>query len=49
VWVGLGAGPGNERLAELGARPLEELSSLFRAPPSTQVTPASAEQLPLDL
>ncbi len=49
VWVGPGAGPGNERLAELGATPLEELSSLFRAPRSDAVMPTAAEQLPLDL
>jgi hypothetical protein len=49
VWVGSGAGPGNERLAELGATPVEDLSSLLHALPSAAVTPSVAEQLPLDL
>ncbi len=49
VWVGPGAGAGNERLAELGATPIEDLSSLLHSPPSAAVTPSSAEQLPLDL
>jgi hypothetical protein len=49
VWVGPGAGPGNERLAALGATPVEDLSSLLRALPSAPVTPSATEQLPLDL
>jgi predicted Rossmann fold nucleotide-binding protein DprA/Smf involved in DNA uptake len=48
VWVGPGAGPGNERLAELGATPVDDVASLLDVSPSA-ATPGAPEQLPLDL
>ena len=49
VWVGPGAGPGNERLTELGATPVDDIGSLLHASPTVPVTPGAPEQLPLDL
>ncbi len=45
VWAGDGAGPGNELLAEQGARPIDDLERLFDAPPEEPTDPA--EQLRL--
>ncbi|MGH2640203.1 MAG: DNA-processing protein DprA [Actinomycetota bacterium] len=49
VWVGPGAGPGNERLAELGATPVDDIGALLQVAPIVPTTPGPVEQLPLDL
>jgi DNA processing protein len=49
VWVGPGGGPGNERLAELGATPVDDIASLLHTSPSVAVPLGAPEQLPLDL
>jgi predicted Rossmann fold nucleotide-binding protein DprA/Smf involved in DNA uptake len=49
VWVGPGAGPGNGRLVELGATPLDDVAAVLRVPPSGRVEPATSDQLRLGL
>lgn len=49
VWVGPGAGPGNERLVEHGATPVDEVAAVFRTPPGAPAAPAASDQLRLGL
>jgi predicted Rossmann fold nucleotide-binding protein DprA/Smf involved in DNA uptake len=51
-WVGRGSASGNERLVELGARPitsLDDLASVLAAPARPVVAPQQADQLSLPL
>ena len=52
VWMGAGAGPGNAKLAELGARPVSDIQSIFdvetMTSPSMEAAPAN-NQLGLEI
>jgi predicted Rossmann fold nucleotide-binding protein DprA/Smf involved in DNA uptake len=48
VWTGAGAGPGNDRLVELGATPVEDVATLLTAPAAPLPTGRS-DQLRLGL
>jgi predicted Rossmann fold nucleotide-binding protein DprA/Smf involved in DNA uptake len=49
AWVGPGAGPGNERLVELGAIPVDDPSAVVELPSPDPVTQAFPDQLRLGL
>jgi hypothetical protein len=43
VWMGEGAGPGNEALVERGGRPITDVAQLWDAPPPTSARITSEE------
>jgi predicted Rossmann fold nucleotide-binding protein DprA/Smf involved in DNA uptake len=47
VWTGTGAGPGNERLVELGAIPIDDVAAVPELRPLDPGTPLAPEQLRL--
>lgn len=48
VWSGAGAGPGNERLVDMGAYPVDDVSRLL-SDPAEQSVPSRSDQLRLGL
>jgi DNA processing protein len=49
VWIGPGGGPGNERLAERGAIPVDDVAAVLELPRADAVTPHVPDQLRLGL
>jgi predicted Rossmann fold nucleotide-binding protein DprA/Smf involved in DNA uptake len=49
VWTGQGAGPGNARLVELGAIPVDSLETLFPLPAIDTSPRSGTDQLALDV
>ena len=49
VWIGGGAGPGNEPLTQLGAIPVDDVSAVLELPEPDAAVPLVADQLRLGL
>jgi predicted Rossmann fold nucleotide-binding protein DprA/Smf involved in DNA uptake len=49
VWIGPGAGPGNDRLAELGAIPVDDVAAVLHLPTPEHATPPAPDQLRLGM